>query len=112
MKLIYAAPTDHSGNKRVTVRSTEQADGTRDLLWLVKWPGEVGWSVQTPNVDDAGAWTRGDGIVHGSAGLTLNEAKRLAHLWLHHEGNATALRYDPRFSRLYVAVLERRGKTP
>jgi hypothetical protein len=108
VKLIYSAPTDHSGNKRVTVRSTEQAEGTRDVLWLVKWPGEPGWSVQTPMINEPGVWHRGEGIVHGSAGLTLNEAKRLAHLWLHHGGNREALTSDPRFQRLYAAVVGRR----
>jgi len=113
VKLIYrTTPVDRKDTTRITVRDAAQAEGTPDLLWLVKWPGEPGWSVQTPMINEPGVWHRGESIVHGSAGLTLNEAKRLAQLWLHHEGNATALRYDPRFSRLYVAVLERRGKTP
>ena len=109
MKLIYrTTPTDRKDTTRIAVRDSAQAEGTRDLLWLVKWPTEAGWSVQTPMINEPGVWHRGESIVHGSAGLTLNEAKRLAHLWLHHEGNREALTVDPRFQRLYAAVVGRR----
>jgi hypothetical protein len=94
--------------ERISVRRDEQAPGTPDLLWLVFRREWRGWAIRRPGkMNNAGFE-----IAPANAGLTREEAKELAMIYLEHDGEMDKIGADPRFQRLYAAVVGRREVAP
>ena len=90
--------------ERVTVRRDGQAPNTPDLLWLVTRRDWRGWAIRRPGA----MFKHSLEITPASAGMTLEEAKELAAVYLEHDGEMDKIGADPRFQRIKADV-ESRG---
>jgi hypothetical protein len=89
--------------ERISVRRDEQAPGTPDLLWLVFRREWRGWAIRRPGKMDNQSLE----ITPASAGMTREEAKGLAVVYLEHDGDMHAIGADPRFQCIQAAVQAR-----
>ena len=89
--------------ERISVRRYGQAPGTPDLLWLVTRREWRGWAIRRPGPTEKHSLE----ITPASAGMTLEEAKELAAVYLEHDGDMHAIGADPRFQRVQAAVAAR-----
>ena len=89
--------------ERISVRRDGQDPKTPDLLWLATRREWRGWAIRRPGPTEKHSLE----ITPASAGMTLEEAKELAALYLEHDGEMDKIGADPRFQRLQAAVQAR-----